>query len=108
MNFYGKLKAPQELFAERVDRMRRLIDANAPAAVIGEQARLIAACFRLTWGDRWNRWHVNHSPEWLLWLSLSDAQRAGAPEILEGGLAICPDCGMAIWHDEDHLPGCGK
>jgi len=66
---HTKLIVSQELFESRRDRMKKLIELDAPAMIIGAEARLLARCFSWTWCDRWNHWYMNKSPGWLMWLT---------------------------------------
>lgn len=66
---HTKLIVPQKLYESRRDRMKRLMELDAPATIIGTEARLLARCFSWTWRDRMHHWWMNKSPHWLIWLT---------------------------------------
>lgn len=70
----SKLAVSQSLYESRRDRMRKLIDLDAPACVIGAEARLIASCFKPSWRDRRLALYVR-LPHWVLWLIWPDYRR---------------------------------
>jgi hypothetical protein len=48
--------------------MKRLIDLQAPAAIIAMEAETLQSCFHYSWRWRWHRWKLSYTPHWLIWL----------------------------------------
>jgi len=63
------LKVPQKLYESRRNRLRRLIELNAPMIILRNEAKLFLRCFnRKTFAEWWCDW-MRKWPEWLLWLT---------------------------------------
>ena len=69
---FGDLRVSEELYKQRLDRMRRLIELNAPRAVICMEARLLSSCFHYPLSKRLHDFKMKKFPHWLLWLTSVD------------------------------------
>jgi hypothetical protein len=76
MNHSGQLRVPQELYEIRRKRFRKLLDLHAPDVVIAAEAELLLKCFKWSWSGWWHSWRINHFPQWLLWLTMTDYRQA--------------------------------
>lgn len=81
------LRVPQELYDNRLQRMKRLIDLKAPAVIIELEARTLLRSFhRRSFKAIWHEWQWKFFPAWLYWLTSSDyrdACREVDPEVNE-------------------------
>ena len=100
MLYAGRLSitVPQELYENRRDRLKKLIDLGAPPQIIGMEARLLAECFHYSTTDRLRQWLLNRTPRWLLWLTsrtYRNMEREGF-----GDVRRCPNCRKELSDDE--------
>ena len=72
MNHSGKLRVPESLYAARLDRLRRLINLNAPRVVLAAETELFLKCFKWSWHSWWHSYRLSKFPHWLLWLTMPD------------------------------------
>lgn len=81
----GRLRISEELYRERLDRMKRLIDLKAPDSIIHYSLMLTLESFeRLTFREWWfQRVFWKKSPHWLMWIS-SRYYREACREDLDG------------------------
>ena len=76
------LRVDLKLYESRRDRLRKLIDLNAPQIVLRNEAEIFLRCFHpKPWAERWDRWMVNKFPEWLLWLTSSQYREMKREEV---------------------------
>lgn len=66
-----KLKVTTKLEQERLDRLRKFIDIQAPRFLIVKAAEQYARCYRWNLGQTWFEWSTDHCPLWVLWLTSS-------------------------------------
>lgn len=113
----GELKIPEALYEARKQRMKRLIDLNAPKIIIWYEARTLLNSFKpSTWRERWFDWQMHKAPHWLLMLISADYRQAtrdmkdsekpcvgctvGTDQICENcEHPLCYDCDACKYHD---------
>lgn len=65
----GKLRIPEHYYEARKQRMKRLIELNAPAVIIYREAQCLVRSFeRRTFREWLQDMNVQHAPHWLYWL----------------------------------------
>jgi len=70
---YGsQLKVSREKYENRRDRLRKLIDLNAPDSIICAEARMVTECFQYGINERLNRWAMHRCPHWIWWICSSE------------------------------------
>jgi hypothetical protein len=84
-----QLRVPFSLYQQRRDRLRRLIEIDAPLALIALEVRSVARCFRWTIMDRLRDWYYRRAPLWLLWITSSDYR--GVCRDMEDSVLISED-----------------
>jgi hypothetical protein len=98
----SKLIVERSLYGIRRDRLKRLIELNAPDVVILMGVRLLERCFRRRTFSEWiHDWKYGSGklkgwPDWLLWLTDAEYRKACADidkdELRERlGMPVKPD-----------------
>jgi hypothetical protein len=86
MNFHGtKLCDPRHpnLAQQRKERLKKVLDLDAPEVVIIMMAEGYLRSFRISWRGVWEWVKLNKFPNWLLWITDKDYRnicREGAEE----------------------------
>jgi hypothetical protein len=92
---YSKLKEPQEqwrrMYQNRLNRLFKLVELNAPITVIGNKAHLVSLCFTSTWRARFFDWQMKRFPNWLLWLTSAAYRQVTRMKVDEPKLIFDPD-----------------
>lgn len=101
---YGELKVSLEVYEQRRDRLKNLIDSGAETRIVGCCARLLAECFHYTFWQRVEWWWINRGPFWLLWLTFSDYRKFARGEFpasrYDSEWPACPKCGSNLGDDD--------
>jgi hypothetical protein len=64
------LRVDRRLYESRRDRMKKLIELNAPEIILRNEAKLFLRSFkRRGFGEWMHDWMMRSWPEWLVWLS---------------------------------------
>lgn len=75
----AQLRLKEQVYEDRKERLRKILDVGEPKILIHTNARLLAECFEYTWRDKLHRWWMVACPHWVRWIT-SKAYRAACLE----------------------------
>lgn len=78
--YSGKIKVSRNVYEDRRDRLKKLIDLRAPDCIIHAGSRAVAECFENGLWERFNRWKWRRVPHWMWWIC-SDQYRETSREV---------------------------
>ena len=70
-----KLRVPERLYIDRVARLRKMMELDAPRCIIQLNAELVVRCFQISWATaRYSLW-LHYCPNWIKWLTSAQWRR---------------------------------